>query len=37
MSTTAVEILVRLGFTSVWHLEGGFIVWKQVGYPLIKR
>lgn len=37
MSTTAVETLVRLGFTSVWHLEGGFIAWKQAGYPLIKR
>jgi rhodanese-related sulfurtransferase len=37
MSTTAVESLVRLGYTSVWHLDGGFIAWQRAGLPLIRR
>jgi len=37
MSTTAAETLVRLGYTSVWHLEGGFIAWERAGFPLIRR
>jgi hypothetical protein len=31
------ETLVRLGYTSVWHPEGGFLAWEEAGYPLIKR
>jgi rhodanese-related sulfurtransferase len=37
MSTVAAEALVRLGYTAVWHLEGGFIGWERAGFPLIKR
>lgn len=37
MSTTAAETLVRLGYTNVWHLEGGFIAWERAGFPLIRR
>ena len=37
MSTMAVETLVRLGYTSVRHLEGGFIEWERAGSRLIKR
>ena len=37
MSTAAAETLVRLGYTAVWHLDGGFIEWQQAGFPLIKR
>ncbi len=37
MSTIAAETLVRLGYTNVWHLEGGFNAWERAGFPLIKR
>ena len=37
MSTAAVETLVRLGYTSVWHLDGGLIAWERAGFRLIKR
>jgi rhodanese-related sulfurtransferase len=37
MSTMAAETLVRLGYTNVWHLEGGFIAWERAGLPLIRR
>ena len=37
MSTAAVETLVRLGYTAVWHLDGRFIEWQQAGFPLIQR
>ncbi len=37
MSATAVETLVRLGYTNVWHLEGGFLAWERAGFPLSKR
>ena len=37
MSTAAVETLVRLGYTAVWHLDGGFIEWQQAEFPLIQR
>jgi rhodanese-related sulfurtransferase len=37
MSTAAAQTLVRLGYTNVWHLEGGFIAWEQAGFPLIRR
>jgi rhodanese-related sulfurtransferase len=37
MSTVAAETLVRLGYTAVWHLEGGFIGWERAGFPLIRR
>ena len=37
MSATAVETLVRLGYSSVWHLEGGFNAWQQAGFALHKK
>ena len=36
MSVTAAETLVRLGYTNVWNLEGGFIAWERAGFPLRK-
>ncbi len=37
MSKIAAETLVRLGYTNVWHLDGGFNAWEREGFPLIKR
>jgi len=37
MSNIAARTLVALGFRNVWVLEGGMIVWKQAGYPLLFR
>jgi rhodanese-related sulfurtransferase len=31
MSAIAGEILVGLGYTDVWNLEGGMIAWEQAG------
>jgi len=36
MSVTAAEALVRLGYTNVWNLEGGFTAWERAGFPLRK-
>jgi rhodanese-related sulfurtransferase len=33
MSTTAAEDLVRLGYTHIYELDGGFTEWKQAGLP----
>jgi rhodanese-related sulfurtransferase len=37
MSNIAARTLVALGFRNVWVLEGGMVVWKQAGYPLLFR
>ena len=37
MSAIAAEALVKAGYTDVWDLEGGMIVWEQAGYALIKK
>src|SRR4030042_3540940 len=37
MSNIAARILVTLGYTNVWSLDGGMIVWKLKGFPLIDR
>ncbi len=37
MSAVAVERLLRLGYTRVWHLEGGFVAWRQAGFRLSHR
>src|SRR5262245_2184715 len=37
MSRIAAETLVRLGYTNVWDLVGGFEVWKEAGFPLISK
>ncbi len=34
MSTVAAKTLVRLGYTNVWELQGGFNAWQASGYPL---
>jgi len=35
MSDIAARTLVRLGYTNLWHLQGGMIDWQQQGYPLL--
>ncbi len=37
MSDIAARTLVRLGYTNLWHLQGGMIDWSQQGYPLLDR
>jgi len=34
MSVTAAEVLVRLGYTNVYNLVGGFQAWSEWGLPL---
>jgi rhodanese-related sulfurtransferase len=34
MSTEAAQMLVQLGYTNVWNLDGGMIAWENAGYPL---
>ena len=35
MSTIAAEMLVRLGYTNVWNLQGGMVGWRKQGFPLV--
>jgi rhodanese-related sulfurtransferase len=35
MSTTAAEVLTRLGYTNVYELDGGFVEWEAQGYDLL--
>lgn len=37
MSATAAKTLVSLGFTNVWNLDGGMMVWERQGYELIRK
>jgi len=37
MSRIAAETLVRLGYTNVWDLVGGFEGWKGAGFPLASK
>ena len=34
MSRMAAETLVSLGYTNVWNLDGGMVIWEQAGLPL---
>jgi rhodanese-related sulfurtransferase len=36
MSALAAEDLVKLGYTDVWNLDGGFDAWEAAGLPLEK-
>jgi rhodanese-related sulfurtransferase len=33
MSRTAAEDLAALGYTNLKNLDGGFIAWRDAGYP----
>ena|SRR3972149_8910092 len=37
MSDIATRILVKLGYTNIWNLDGGMISWEKAGYPLVYR
>lgn len=37
MSAIAAEELTEIGYTNVLRLEGGMVVWKDNGYPLIQK
>ncbi|MBI2859375.1 MAG: rhodanese-like domain-containing protein [Chloroflexi bacterium] len=37
MSAVAAQTLVKLGYTNVWSLHGGMEMWKDYGYPLLRR
>lgn len=37
MSAIAAEILVKLGYTTIWNLDGGMIAWESAGLPLIRK
>jgi rhodanese-related sulfurtransferase len=34
MSAIAAEVLVRLGYTNIWNLEGGMAGWERAGYEI---
>jgi rhodanese-related sulfurtransferase len=37
MSGIAARELVKLGYTDVWNLKGGFVAWKAEGHELLNR
>ncbi len=37
MSAIAAEILVRMGYSNVFNLDGGMVAWEEAGYPLRRR
>lgn len=36
MSGIAAKTLIRLGYTNITDVDGGFIAWEKQGYPLIQ-
>jgi rhodanese-related sulfurtransferase len=37
MSHIAADMLVKLGYTNVYDVEGGMLAWEEAGYPLIRK
>ena len=37
MSRIAASVLVKLGYTNIWHLDSGMIGWEKAGYPLVYK
>lgn len=37
MSTSAVEQLKELGYTNIYHLDGGMRAWSDAGLPIIDK
>ena len=37
MSTIAANVLIKLGYTNVWSLDGGMAAWESTGYKVIKK
>jgi len=37
MSTDAAEVLVNLGYTNVYEVDGGFNAWKAAGFELLNK
>lgn len=34
MSAIAAQVLVQLGYSNIWNLEGGMQAWQQAGYEI---
>lgn len=34
MSESAATVLVSLGYTNIWNLDGGMVAWEQAGYDI---
>lgn len=37
MSSIAAETLVKLGYTNVYNLDGGFNAWVRAGLPMVEK
>jgi phage shock protein E len=37
MSNQAVHVLVGLGYTNLFDVDGGMVAWEAAGYPLLKK
>ena len=35
-SSNSLELWKTLGFTKIYHLDGGFLAWKKAGLPIVK-